>query len=80
MESLEYRYVQVHVNKHTAHYRADGGVTIVVSAQDPACKNWLDTTGHKEGTMAFRWIGADRIVHPRCKVVKLADVAKALTE
>lgn len=80
MESLEYRYVQVHVNKHTVHYRADGGVSIVVSAQDPACKNWLDTTGHKEGTMAFRWIGADRIVHPRCKVVKLADVAKALTE
>jgi len=80
MESLEYRYVQIHVNKHTAKYRADGGVSIVVSGSDPKCKNWLDTTGHREGTMAFRWIGANRIVHPRCKVVKLTELAKELTQ
>jgi hypothetical protein len=80
MESLEYRYVQIHVNKHTAKYRGDGGVSIVVSAKDPGCENWLDTTGHREGTMAFRWIGADRIVHPRCKVVKLTDLAQLLAQ
>jgi hypothetical protein len=80
MESLEYRYVKIHVNKHTAKYRGDGGVRIVVAAKDPGCENWLDTTGHREGTMAFRWIGADRIVHPRCKVVKLADLAQLLAQ
>ena len=72
MESLEYRYVDIHVNKYTTQYRQDGGVRIVVSAQDPGRPNWLDTTGHKEGTMAFRWIGAERIVDPRCRVVKIA--------
>ena len=44
MESLEYRYVQIHLNKHTAHYRPDGGVSIVVGATDPNCVNWLDTS------------------------------------
>jgi hypothetical protein len=80
MESLEYRYVQIHVNKHTAQYRRDGGVSILVSAKDPGCQNWLDTTGHREGTMAFRWIGADRIMHPRCTVVKLTELARLLAE
>ena len=79
MESLEYRYVQIHLNKHTAQYRKDGGVSIVVAATDPGCVNWLDTTGHTEGTMAFRWIGATEYPQPRCRVVKLDELAQLLT-
>lgn len=75
MESLEYRYVDIHVNKHTARYASDGSVRIVVANSDPGVENWLDTTGHREGTMAFRWIGADRIVDPRCRVVKLTELS-----
>ncbi len=73
MESLEYRYVDIHVNKHTATYREDGSVQIAVAQRDPELDNWLDTTGHREGTMAFRWIGAERIVQPRCRVEKLSS-------
>jgi hypothetical protein len=73
MESLEYRYVDIHVNKHTATYREDGSVQIAVAQRDPELDNWLDTTGHSEGTMAFRWIGAERIVQPRCRVEKLSS-------
>ncbi len=69
MESLEYRYVDVHVNKFTAQSNADGSVRILVATRDPGLPNWLDTTGHREGTMAFRWIGAEEIHHPRCRVV-----------
>ncbi|MFT6164412.1 MAG: hypothetical protein ACJA1T_001006 [Zhongshania aliphaticivorans] len=74
MESLEYRYVQIHLNKHTAHYRPDGGVSIVVGAADLNCVNWLDTTGHREGTMAFRWIGAAEHPQPQCRVVKIDEL------
>ncbi|MBD2858197.1 DUF1214 domain-containing protein [Spongiibacter sp. KMU-158] len=74
MESLEYRYVDIHLNKHTAHYQADGSVRILVAARDPGQPNWLDTTGHGEGTMAFRWIGANRQVQPRCSVIKQGDL------
>ena len=75
MESLDYRYHRVHVNKHTAHYRADGSVRIVIAGRDPAVPNWLDTAGHRCGTLCFRWIGAEEIVHPTTRVAKIADLA-----
>lgn len=74
MESLDYRYLPIHLNKHTATYRADGGVTIIVADASLPQVNSLETAGHREGTMAFRWIGADKIVDPRCRVVKLSDL------
>jgi hypothetical protein len=69
MESLDYRHHRIHVNKHTATYRPDGGCTIVVAPRDPGVPNWLDTAGHTLGTMCFRWIGADEIVQPVARVV-----------
>ncbi len=74
MESLDYRYHRIHLNKHTAKYRADGGVTMVLAHRDPGVDNWLDTAGHRLGTLCFRWIGAKEIVHPTCRVVKLKDL------
>ncbi len=47
MESLDYRYHRIHLNKHTAKYRADGGVTMVLAHRDPGVDNWLDTAGHR---------------------------------
>ncbi len=70
MESLDYRYLKIHVNKHTAHYNDDGSVQIVIGEHNPGHPNWLTTAGHRKGTLAFRWIGADDIVHPATRVVK----------
>lgn len=56
MESLDYRYLPVHVNKHTAQYDAEGRVQLIISAKDPGFGNWIDTAGHHEGTMCFRWV------------------------
>lgn len=70
MESLDYRYLKIHVNKHTAKYNDDGSVQIVISETNPGHPNWLATAGHRQGTLAFRWIGASDIVHPECRVVK----------
>jgi hypothetical protein len=74
MESLDYRHHQIHLNKHTAHYRDDGSVRLVVSHTDPGVPNWIETAGHKMGTMCWRWIGADN--HPllNARVMKLADL------
>ena len=74
MESLDYRYHRIHLNKHTAKYRADGGVTMVLAHRDPGVDNWLDTAGHRLGTLCFRWIGAKEFVHPTTRVVKLKDL------
>ena len=58
MESLDYRHHTIHVNKHSAQYDADGGVRVHVAHRDPGLPNWIDTAGHRTGTMCWRWIGA----------------------
>lgn len=64
MESLDYRYYRISVNKHSAHYNDDGSVTVVIAHQDPGKRfpNWLTTTGHDRGGMLWRWVEADE--HP----------------
>jgi hypothetical protein len=74
MESLDYRYYPISVNKHTARYRPDGSVRIIVSHQDPGFDNWIDPVGHTVGTMCFRWIRAESRPEPRTRLVRLADL------
>ena len=80
------RYFTVHVNKHTAKYGADGGVRIVVAHTPPPAApadggapfNWIDTAGHAEGTMCFRWVKPavpdDALPHPLARVVPFAQL------
>jgi len=74
MESLDYRYHTVHVNKHTAKYETDGSVRIVVAHEDPGRPNWIDTVGHDSGTMCLRWVRANEHPQPRTRVMKIDEV------
>jgi hypothetical protein len=74
MESLDYRYFTIHINKHTAKYEPDGSVRVVVAHRDPGVPNWIDTVGHPHGTMCWRWIHAAEHPQPRTRVVKLAEL------
>lgn len=74
MESLDYRYYQVCVNKQSARYNADGSLTLIVGASDPHCGNFLDTAGHHCGMMALRWTGAQSYPVPECRVEKLVTL------
>ncbi len=74
MESLDYRHHRIHVNKHTARYRKDGSVRIVVTHRDPGVENWIETAGHSQGTMCFRWIRADAHPQPATRVVKVSEL------
>jgi hypothetical protein len=77
MESLDYRHHRIHVNKHTAIYEPDGSVRIVLAHRDPGPRwpNWLETVGHREGGMLFRWIEAKEHPGVDTRVVKFADLA-----
>lgn len=74
LESLDYRFHQVHLNQGTALSRPDGSVRMVVAATDPGVPNWLDTCGHSHGTMCVRWVGASEFPTPHTRVVTLGDV------
>jgi len=60
MQSLDYRFFDVCVNKFTAVPSPDGAIEIVIAHQDPgpAYPNWLDTCGHDQGGMNGRFVGA----------------------
>ena len=74
MESLDYRYHDIHTNKHLAQYEADGSVRLVVAREDPGLPNWIDTAGHASGTMCFRWVRAASHPEPVTRVVKLHEI------
>jgi len=77
MESLDYRYYKIHVNKHTAVYAQDGSIRLVVAHEDPGVPNWINTVGHTQGTMCFRWIRASHHPQPSTRVVKRSEIAPA---
>lgn len=72
MESFDYRFRQITVNKHSAKLEPDGSVRIICAARDPGIGNWIDTCGHREGTALLRWAGAQQHPLPAARVVKLS--------
>jgi hypothetical protein len=72
MESLDYRYFTICINKASAVYETDGSVRILVAHQDPGHPNWIDTCGHGEGTMLWRWYRlreGEKAEEPACRVI-----------
>jgi hypothetical protein len=77
MESLDYRYYKIHINKETAIYREDGSVRIAVAHEDPGVANWINTVGHTCGTMCLRWIKAADHPQPLTRVVRLRELQQS---
>jgi hypothetical protein len=74
MESLDYRYYNISINKNSARYEPDGSVKVYISHKDPGHPNWIDTAHHREGTMCWRWYRlAERSdpVEPQCRIIEL---------
>ena len=70
MESLDYRFHPVHLNQAGAVLDDDGALRIHVSHQRiEGLRNNLVTTGHTQGVMLMRWIGADE--HPLPELLRL---------
>lgn len=79
MESLDYRYHTISINKHSAAYEADGKVRIAVAHQDPGIPNWIETAHHREGTMCWRWYRLREgsvPVEPVCRLLKAHELEK----
>jgi hypothetical protein len=69
IESLDYRYFRITLNMHSAEYRPDGSVRLLVAHRDPGLGNWIDTSYHRCGTMSLRWVRST--VFPPVRVRKL---------
>ncbi|MCY4192865.1 MAG: hypothetical protein OXF04_00990 [bacterium] len=73
-ESLDYDWLQVTVNKHSAVYEPDGTARIIVADEDPGFANWIDTAHHRHGTMGLRYNQAVLDIAPTLRVADAADL------
>jgi hypothetical protein len=81
--STDYETHQTSLTKAQAVTDPDGMMRFVVSEQNPGIANWLETTGHRTGSMMLRWQRLDRDLEedadgPRVEVVPFADVRDLL--
>ena len=62
--SLEYVHHQTSLTADQAQVTSDGLIHLVVSERDPGLTNWVETLGHREGIMQFRWQRTDGAIGP----------------
>ena len=78
LESLDYANHQSSLNGHQAVLDSDGMFRAVVAHRDPGVANWLDTVGHREGSMIYRWNVSDAFPIPETRLVKFSDLHEHL--
>ena len=76
METLDYTQHRITLNSRSTVLEDDGSVRWVIAHRDPGVPNWLDTAGHRHGTVGVRWVGPDVAdVLPSTRVVKLDELS-----
>jgi hypothetical protein len=77
MQTFEFRDRQVSLNRKQIVLEPDGSYRIVIAHRDPGVPNWLDTEGHTEGIIFWRFLlPAVTREKPRCTVVPFSEVAR----
>lgn len=75
MQTLDYRTRRQALNVAQIVTEADGSYRIVISEKDPGVPNWLDTGGHRRGTIFWRFLLPESDPEtPRCHVVNVAEL------
>ncbi len=77
-ETMDYRNRISNTNCHYAQLEDDGELLLVIAHDDPGHPNWLDPSGHEEGYVTVRWIGAEHYPVPEVEQVKLPQLGQLL--
>lgn len=73
-ETMDYRYRMSSTNCHMAKLEDNGELLLVITHDDLGYANWLDPSGHDEGYVTVRYLGADHYPVPTCHQMKLAEL------
>ena len=75
MQTLEYVHRRSSLNAAQMTLGEGGTYRIVIADEDPGVPDWLDTGGHRRGTIFWRFLlPASDPETPRCRVVPVADL------
>ena len=76
MQTLEYVHRRASLNAAQMKLGADRSYRIVISEKDPRIDNWIDTGGHRRGTIFWRFLLPEgQPEQPRCTVVDVREIA-----
>jgi hypothetical protein len=76
MQTLEYRHRRCSLNAVQIETEGDGRYRIVISERDAGVANWLDTGGHRQGTIFWRFLLPEQQPEtPRCRVVPVDSLS-----
>lgn len=77
MQTLEYRNRTSSLNQAQLELETDGSFRIVVSSTDPGVPNWLDSEGHLDGTVFWRFLLPEEDPGPfGCEVVPVGSLRR----
>ncbi len=75
LQSYDYRYRQVSLNKRQMQIADDGRFQVVVAGRDPGVANWLDSGGRASGIVYWRFMLPEGEIAPiATRVVKLSEL------
>jgi hypothetical protein len=72
--SMDYANRVSSLNQAQLHLDADGRARFVVAHRDPGCPNWLDTGGHAEAVLQYRYIWTRNAPLPTKRIVPFAEL------
>jgi len=81
--TLDWVHAQTSLNRKQVTVDDDGVLRVLVAADDPGIRNWMDTTGYRRGVLQCRWIGSDTPPAVSVRAVQLAaldDLLPAATD
>ncbi len=68
------------INQKQAHIDADGRLRLAIAHRDPGIPNWLDSGGHHQGLLTFRWFWPNGDPAMSSRVVKASEVRSLMPE
>jgi hypothetical protein len=76
--TMDYTNRQTSLNGSQLRRDADGRVRVVIAHRDPGVPNWLDTAGHREGIVQYRYIWTKNDPQPSARLLREGELAAAL--
>jgi hypothetical protein len=75
---MDFAERQTSLNAHQARLDPDGAFRGVIAHRDPGVPNWLDTAGHRRGTLALRFLLAEQTPKVEIERMPLAALTARL--
>ncbi|WP_235738022.1 hypothetical protein [Nocardioides alcanivorans] len=79
-QAMDFMHRQISLNDAEAVPDTDGHHRLVIATRDPGVVNWLDASGHPNGTFNWRVTGPTAPAAPTVRLVPLAELDDVLPQ